>query len=195
MFKKAGIIVGVVIIVVALALNFFFNRDKEPKDGVADNGTIDNINQIPTQQESIQQPVVQEPVEQPKKEQPTKNSNPKESSDLDISKPTDTKTTGTQVLTVDEGQLGEAIRTETEIVILSKKRVILLDSNTNSTSGMQIVYSLDLITSNNISLSHMVSGGTYEAFEVGDKLKLTYSVYKNVNGVDFYAIDSLEQVE
>lgn len=187
MYKKAGIILGVVIILVALGLNWFFNKDSKEVSDIDINQPNNEQSQPP-----VQQPVAQQPVEQPQNQaqqqvvQNTPQTVPTQQPQTNVS---------TSLLEVDLTQLGSPVKQETEVVIISKKRVILLDSSPNSLEGKQLVYSLDLITGNNTQLNHFVSATTYEAFNVGDKLKLTYNVYENINGVQFPTISSVELVE
>lgn len=187
MFKKAGIVVGVLIILVALGLNWFYG-DKDKKVSEID---INQPNKVEIQ-EPVKEPVVQEPVEPPKVivQQPVVQTPPPVVQNTELQ--TQTPTAMTEV---DLTQLGDPIKQDNEVVIISKKRVILLDSSPNSVTGKQLAYSLDLITGNNTQLNHFVSSTTYDAFNVGDKLKLTYNIYVNANGVEFPTIMSVELVE
>lgn len=189
MFKKAGIIVGVLIIILALVLNWMFNG--EDKKEINPNKATTEISNAPapqptatvpnnTQQQVVTtQPVVNQPVQQVGTGQPVQQ----------------ITTTTTTISEVDITQLGESTNEETEVVLISKKAVILLDANPNSNDGKQLAYSLELITGSNAKLQHYVSATVYEAFAVGDKLKLTYNVYKNTNGVVFNTIKSVESVK
>lgn len=187
MFKKAGIVVGVLIISVALGLNWFFGKDDKKVSEIDINHA-----QAEENKEPVKVPVVQQPVEQPSTivEQPVVQTLPPVVQNNPLQ-----PQTKTSLSEVDLTQLGSPVKQDTEVVIISKKRVILLDSTPNSTTGKQLAYSLDLITGENTQLNHFVSATTYEAFNVGDKLKLTYNVYVNANGVEFPTIMSVELVD
>lgn len=187
MYKKAGLIIGVLIILVALGLNWFFNKDGKEVSEI----DIKQPNQTKVE-EPVKQPVVQQPIEQPQQvvQQPVVETTPQQ-----VQNEPQQVATKSSLTEVDLTQLGNPVKEETEVVIISKKRVILLDSSPNSSSNKQLAYSLDLITGSNNQLNHFVSANTYEAFNVGDKLKLTYNVYRNVNGVEFPTIKSVELVQ
>lgn len=187
MYKKAGLIIGVLIILVALGLNWFFNKDGKEVSEI----DIKQPNQTKVE-EPVKQPVVQQPIEQPQQvvQQPVVETTPQQ-----VQNEPQQVVTKSSLTEVDLTQLGNPVKEETEVVIISKKRVILLDSSPNSSSNKQLAYSLDLITGSNNQLNHFVSANTYEAFNVGDKLKLTYNVYRNVNGVEFPTIKSVELVQ
>ena len=187
MHKKAGIIIGVAIIFVALGLNWFFNKDSKEVSEIDINSSNQQEKAEPEKEPVVQQ-VIEEPqqtVVQPVVQTPQQ---PVQNTEQQVA-------TQNSLTEVNLSQLGEPIKEETEVVIISKKRVILLDSTPNSNGTKQLAYSLDLIAGNNNQLNHFVSAITYDAFNVGDKLKLTYNVYKNVNGVEFITIKSVELVQ
>lgn len=187
MFKKAGIIVGVLIILLALGLNWFFGKDTKKVSEIDINQPNEQVIQEPVIESVVQQPVTPPEVieEQPVVQTPQ----------VPVNNTVHQQQTPTSMSEVDLTQLGNPIKEETEVVIISKKRVILLDSSPSSTTNKQLAYSLDLITGKNTQLNHFVSSTTYDAFNVGDKLKLTYNVYVNDNGVEFPTIMSVELVE
>lgn len=82
---------------------------------------------------------------------------------------------------------------QTEIVLVAKKGVVLLTDNKKNTR--QLMYSLDMMTTDGNSLSYYVSENVYNSVQVGDKLNLTYSVHTNKNNVEFPVIKNVAVVE
>lgn len=196
MFKKVGIIIGVLIILVALGLHWIF------KDRPSDNA--DTKHQIEQTQTGVYQikESQKETVSNPGNNQLNQIDKTNTNSESYLSPTTQfvqpnqpsvsLSTSSGSFAEVDISQLGNPVRTDSEIVVISKKRVILLDANPNSVEGKQLAYSLELITSNNKHLNHFVPATTFNAFNVGDRLKLTYNIYRNKNGVEFTTIISVE---
>lgn len=196
MFKKVGIIIGVLIILVALGLHWIF------KDRPSDN--VDTEHQIEQTQTGVSQikESQKETVSNPGNNQLNQIDKSNTNSESYLSPTTQfvqpnqpsvsLSTSSGSFAEVDISQLGNPVSTDSEIVVISKKRVILLDANPNSVEGKQLAYSLELITSNNKHLNHFVPAITFNAFNVGDRLKLTYNIYRNKNGVEFTTIISVE---
>lgn len=179
--KKAGTIVGVLVILLALGIYWWADgkeKSKTEQKPVTTQQVQDNSKQQQNNEQQVQQPVSQQNNNQ--NQQTTIETNPQVT-------PTYTE--------VDVSQLGTPHTTKEEVMVVSNKRVILLDGNPNSTSSKQIAYSLDLMTADKQPLTHFVGKSVYDSFSVGNQLKVTYEVYKNVNNIKFPSIISVELVQ
>lgn len=179
--KKAGTIVGVLVILLSLGIYWWAEKDKKS-----------NVEQQPVSSQQVQDNYQQQQSNKPQGQQPTTQSNDNQNQQTTLQTNSQAVPTYTEV---DVTQLGTPQTTKEEVMVVKNKRVILLDGNPNSTTSKQIAYSLDLLTADNQPLTHFVGKTIYDSFSVGNQLKVTYEVYKNVNNIKFPSIISVELVQ
>jgi hypothetical protein len=183
LFKKAGIVVGVTIILIACSLYWWVGTMDKPKVGETTSPT-----------EVVQKEP--KPVKPDKEVVPEKKPEPTISA---VTQPTVVEPLPTtpiegqsQVFSIlDDSDLGEPLITRTEIMVVSNKKVVLMDSNYGTEKGKQLVYAVDLIYGEGL-LTLYLNGVMYESLTVGDKLKVQYDVFKNDSGVSFPTITSVD---
>ncbi|HFL3653889.1 TPA: hypothetical protein ACG3P3_001613 [Clostridioides difficile] len=72
---------------------------------------------------------------------------------------------------------------KTEIMIISKKKLMLADLNKSEKDEKQILFAMELLNSNNEKISLYVNQNIYNTMEIGNKLNVTYNTYTNTNGI------------
>ncbi len=105
-------------------------------------------------------------------------------------------TTGTNektaITVLNEGDLGKPSQDIMAPMVVIAKNVVLLDQDQTQSTGKQLVYMLNLTGGSTLKLSLYVNGTAYNGLEIGDKLNITYKVYKNKEGVQFPIVVSAE---
>lgn len=202
MSKKAGIVVGIVIIVLAItiyviAVKVGGGTDQAPEKDIRTEQK--DITSVENEQPKVekQQVVVQEPKEEvqvePKKEVvvvekevPVKEEKGKQQTTAGdgISS---TKVGGSTFQDISSDSLGEPVTTKTEIMVVSAKRIQLMDGKYGTDEDKQLVYVADLLGGKETYHLYL-NGSAYKGVKVGDKLKVKYSIYKNASGVEFPVI-------
>lgn len=186
MNKKAGIIIGALFIIAVLFLNWMFNGNKE-----------DNTKAEGSKPPSAYSVTENKPVEKPKTPQvpstPVKEDVPTEVTQVDTFDSNET-TKKTAFKELEESDLGKPVISRTEVMVVSKKKVIVLDGDVATSESKQLVYAVDLLTGDE-TLSLYLNGVTFNELRVGDKLKVVYNVHKNDANVDFPVIMSVDRVE
>lgn len=187
--KKAGIIVGVTIILLAVGIYWFVGSlNKDKKDAEGENKPSASVisgdkPQIEPHQENQQtEPTDTEPVPQ---NQTNGSNNPAVNGvqDGNIEK-VDQKQVFSEI---DEQSLGNPVISRTEVLIVAKKKLLLLDTSYGTNEGKQLSYVIELIAGEG-TLMMPVNGVAYDLIKIGDKLKVDYSVYRNESGVEFPVI-------
>lgn len=182
MFKKAGIIVGIVVIVLAVVIWRIgvanskpdivdSNRGNQsdvvgglPEDLNGSESSIGGNNGGDTNVTPVQQtPVVQVP------------STP-------------------AVTELVDSDLGEIKAVKNEIMVIAKKKIVVLDK-VYGDRGKQLAYCLDLLNSTNDNFSLYVNGSVYKDLNVGDKLAIEYNLHSNDSGAEFPIILSANVVK
>lgn len=80
----------------------------------------------------------------------------------------------------------------TEVMLVANKGVVLLSDNKKN--ERQIMHALDLFTTQGNTLHYYVSQSVYDSVEVGTKLNVTYSIYTNDNKIEFPVIKNIAVV-
>lgn len=197
--KKAGIILGVFFIVIAILLCVFglkyINKGEtqDPNTEVVEN--IDNsanteVQNPPVEQTPVieQQPIVEQTpvVQQPTTETQTPN--------VEVVEKVITKEVS-GVMTIDESGLGEPIMTKEVIVHITNKRIMMIDEDTDSTEPKMLTYCFDVLTPENMKLTLFVTNIVYTEYNVGDMLKVNYQVYQNNKGIQFPLVLNVTSVQ
>lgn len=171
--KKAGIIVGLFIIVVAtlICVIAFRNTDEVeqvPNQNSQQNYEVENNTEVLNNQEQIEeQPIQQQPIVQ----------------ETVVEKIVTKEVSG--VKTISEGSLGEPVSEKEVIVYIANKRILLVDENTESTNPKMLTYCFDVLTPENESLILFVTNSVYTQYNVNDKLMVKYQMYQNDKGLKF----------
>lgn len=171
--KKAGVVVGLTLILLAGVL-FWVTSQMEKDDRAG---------------EKRSSPAPSFVVEEPKE---TKTVDVKPSAD---SSQDNRQESGKTFMEFAEEELGEPKATYTEIMVVSKKKVVLLDGSVGTKENKQLVYSVDLLGNNTNSFSLYLNKSAYDALKVGDKLKVEYLIYENDIGTKFPAVINVEFTE
>lgn len=184
--KKAGIVLGIFFIVIAILLCVFglkfINKEEsqEPNSGVTENISNSEINQPSVEQQPVieQSPAVEQTpvVEQP----PVVEQSPT----VDVVEKVITKEVS-GVMTIDETGLGEPISTKEVIVHITNKRIMMIDENTDSSEPKMLTYCFDVLTPESMKLTLFVTNVVYTQYNVGDMLKVNYQIYQNDKGIQF----------
>lgn len=199
--KKAGIILGIFFIVIAILLCVFglkyINKGEtqDPNTEVVEN--IDNsanteVQNPPVEQTPVieQQPIVEQTpvVQQPTTETQTQTPN------VEVVEKVITKEVS-GVMTIDESGLGEPIMTKEVIVHITNKRIMMIDEDTDSTEPKMLTYCFDVLTPENMKLTLFVTNIVYTEYNVGDMLKVNYQVYQNNKGIQFPLVLNVTSVQ
>lgn len=83
----------------------------------------------------------------------------------------------------------------TEIMIVSKKKLMLADLNKSEKDEKQILFVMELLNSNNEKISLYVNQNVYNTMEIGNKLNVTYNTYTNTNGIKIPFICEVLKIE
>lgn len=169
--KKAGIVVGLTLILLAGVL-FWVTSQIEKKEGRAG--------------EKQSSPAPSFIAESPKE---TREVNVKLSED---SGQDNRQESGKTFMEFVEEELGKPKASYTEIMVVSKKKVVLFDGSVGTKENKQLVYSVDLLGNNMNSFSLYLNKSAYDMLKVGDKLKVEYVIYENDVGTKFPAVISVE---
>ena len=182
MYRKAGIIVGIVLIVVALAVVMITNgvRMKEanepvvveqPEDTSSTGNDVSTDNSNENSDTSTGQttaPVIQTPVKVVEEKNEYLEYNESNLKDLKVS---------------------EDI---TEVMVVSSKKVVLF--NPANSDSYQFVHACEFLTSSNLKLTYYISSSTYDSVEIGEQLRVTYRVYTNANKLDMPVIVKVDRL-
>lgn len=222
--KKAGIAVGAILILLAVGVYWIATHNskddnEEPKTSQTQgqmNGVTNKKDVTSTTTTTTKKVVKQEEPEQTAQTQTEDITTPSDSTSKKVKQSTQatqtTQTTQSNPSTIDNGNisatkqggttfsdiskdsLGEPITTKTEIMVVSDKRIQLMDGNYGTTKDKQLVYIADLLGGNETYHLYL-NGSAYKSVDVGDKLKVKYSVYQNSTGVEFPVIMNVTTAE
>ena len=168
-YKKAGIIVGGIILVIAIVF-FALASGSDKKEPLADVET--------TKSTSSNEEIVNETIP----EQGHVSNEPRETSQQSVHQGDGSYSE------VDESSIASLKREDnSEVTYVSRKSIRLMDG--------QLYYVLDMILSDNTTLSYYVSESGYYATDVGEKVSINYVVYTNANGLKFYQITKVTTIE
>lgn len=177
--KKAGIIVGCVIIVLAIAIWWVANM-------ITSSGGSKKVTKpTPTPQPSV---VVVSPS-------PTVSSEPVASKEpvivveperVEDVKPVIESHT-TSITEIDETTLGANVLRK-EVGVIASKKLLLISNEINGVWTNQLQYVVEVLNTNSEKISLYLTESAYTSLEVGDKVLLSYKVFTNDAGIDFYVV-------
>lgn len=203
--KKAGIVVGTTLIVLAVVI-FWLSKslggsetggeDSPPVSSVVETNQGDNLvgeqptGGAPSNSNGVENSGVTTDGQQANPEPVVEPAHSDTPVDREPTPPSKT------FLELDESQLGEPSLTKTEIMVVADKRVVLLDGSVGTKENKQLVYSVGLLDStNNTKFSLYLNKGAYDILSIGDKVKVEYLLYTNDIGTEFPAVITAEKVE
>lgn len=204
--KKAGIIVGVLILLLAFGIQWAVKRaDNEGVDGgkVASAPspavTADEGSSVPVDQPVVTTPPVApvvpvEPLVSGSSDGVAALKEGDVTADGTLSKRVYTEYDESEV----KGALGDPSVVKKELMTVSNKKVVLLDGDAvqGSKTSKQLVYAIEVLGSGTVgTLSIYVNGLAYDGVEVGQKLQVEYAVYRNANGVSLPVVITVEKQE
>lgn len=178
--KKAGIIIGVLVIIVAVVLfglsQVIEKKNAEKLTNVPNVKVTDNVKQENKEEPKVTQTpvVVEKPVEKIVEKVVEK--------------------TISEVSTINKSTLGAPYLEKEEIVVIAGKRLLLIDEKYDSKESKMLTYCFDVLTPDNAKLVLFMTEKSYDSYNVGDKLMVKYNVYKNVNDVLFPVVLSVSAI-
>lgn len=189
MQKKHGIIVGVTILIVALSITLISSAIKQ-KGGVEkqpplaaseiDNSTTSNGDSVKPDKGSIGSDTVQ-----------GSQNNSGGNTGVDVTEPgvvtnngTTTNIDNNSIFEVAEDIVLNPTSEVNEVMLVSSKKIMLIDMAVNSKDNKQMVYVIDMLTADSKKVSLYVNGVVYNDINVGDTLNIQYNKYVNKNGVE-----------
>ena len=192
MYRKAGIIVGLILVGIALAVVMITNgvrmkaSEEPPVDTSVEATESGDSNTSSSQTGTSTQSDVSENNESSGETVTTQPTTPVVS--------TPVKEDRNIYLEYNEGNLKDLKVSDeiTEVMVVSSKKVVLLDP-TNSDS-YQFVHACEFLTSSNLKLSYFISSSTYDSVEIGEQLRVTYKVYTNANDLDMPVIVKVDRL-
>ena len=182
MYKKAGIITGVCIIIVGVLISVIANKyvSNKDKNENQDNSVIQNSQVVSGDK-------IKDTTDDTKNKDMDKENLSNNGSNFDSN--------GTRVLEISESQILTEGRTTSDIMVITGKKVQLVDTEINSVDK-QLFYVLELLSkSSDNKLNLYVNGDVYNDVEIGDKLEVGYRVQVNDMGVNFKLIQSVRLLE
>lgn len=190
MYKKAGIVVGIALIILAGVIYWTFgNKDEQTAEGeTTPSASLVSTEEKPKPKPKPVETTPLEPIEQ--KEPVTQPVQPVEPV---VVTPVEDKPQSV-FSEVDAEALGKPIITRQEVMVVSKKKVLILDSEYGKNTGKQLAYTAELLSGDE-TMSLFLNGVAYESVKIGDKLKVDYNIYKNDKGVEFPVIMNVATVQ
>lgn len=190
--KKAGIIIGVVFIIVAIIILVVGNKIT-----------------MKTDEEVTNTPIEQELVENEEKE--TKDENKTENKEeVEVDKPIVEQNIqpvvkevvtqvvdkdNTSVKTINANALNNPSETKEVIAVISNKRILLIDEQVDAMDRKMLTYVFDVMTPDNSKMVVFVTKSVYDSYNVNDRLKVNFVTYKNDVGVEFPLVNYVSSVE
>lgn len=198
MFKKTGIVVGVTFIFLAIVV-YWVAGSFTGSDDKSEPVPVDDLNGVEVKEEAKkEEPKQKENVSKPATAEPVKETVVVEKhvvQEVVETQPVETKKSDKQVFyDIDEETLTDGNPVRTEVMVISKKKVVLMDSGVGTKDGKQLVYTLELMYGDD-TLSFPTNYVTYKGLKVGGKLKVDYSHFTNKDNTEFPYIISIEKVK
>ncbi len=191
--RKAGIILGIVFIIVAIVVLIIGNKVTMDKGNVSENpvveqeeiknedkkGNITDDNEKKEEKEEENKPVLEQNLQPVVKEVVT------QVIDKD----------NTSVKTINSTALGDSSEIKEVISVISNKRILLIDEQIDAKDRKMLTYVFDVMTPDNSKMVVFVTKSVYDTFNVNDRLKVNYVTYKNDIGVEFPLVNFVSAVE
>lgn len=209
MYKRAAIILTVVILIITLLVFFIIgkvNKNQENLDDPSVNNSEvvqieENEETQNTQNDKVSNTENIEDIEEVENTNNTNNINNTESDGNDSENVNNQQIVEvvkevSSVKTIDESALSELESSDVDEVIvrIENKRLIMIDEDTDNYTGKMLSYCFDTTTPNGDKLTLFMMKSAYDSYHVGDKLNVVYQVYKNDVGSEFPVVLSVTSV-
>lgn len=206
MYKRAAIILTVVILIITLLVFFIIgkvNKNQENLDDPSVNNSEvvqieDNEETQNTQNDKVSNTENIEDIEEVENMNNTNNteSDGNDSENVNNQQIVEVVKEVSSVKTIDESALSELESSDVDEVIvrIENKRLIMIDEDTDNYTGKMLSYCFDTTTPNGDKLTLFMMKSAYDSYHVGDKLNVVYQVYKNDIGSEFPVVLSVTSV-
>lgn len=203
MYKRAAIILTVVILIITLLVFFIIgkvNKNQENLDDPSVNNSEvvqieDNEETQNTQNDKVSNT---ENIENTEEVENTNNTESDGNDSENVNNPQIVEVVKevSSVKTIDESALSELESSDVDEVIvrIENKRLIMIDEDTDNYTGKMLSYCFDTTTPNGDKLTLFMMKSAYDNYHVGDKLNVVYQVYKNDVGSEFPVVLSVTSV-
>lgn len=203
MYKRAAIILTVVILIITLLVFFIIgkvNKNQENLDDPSVNNSEvvqieDNEETQNTQNDKVSNT---ENIENTEEVENTNNTESDGNDSENVNNPQIVEVVKevSSVKTIDESALSELESSDVDEVIvrIENKRLIMIDEDTDNYTGKMLSYCFDTTTPNGDKLTLFMMKSAYDSYHVGDKLNVVYQVYKNDVGSEFPVVLSVTSV-
>lgn len=194
MAKKAGILVGLAVIALAISLWFIFGDKKE--EPMAGGGNTSPASVVKEQPESAVKETgqvtggtketssnTQVAPSEPVKVQPDTKTTKDATTTAQVNPPVEKKAKQ-EFLKIDESDMGQSVISRSEVMVVAKKEVLVLDGDVGTKNSKQLAYTVQMLSGSD-RFSLFLNGDVYKQIKIGEKLKVDYNVYRNDKGVDF----------
>lgn len=203
MYKRAAIILTVVILIITLLVFFIIGKVNKNQENL-DDPSVNNSEVVPIEDNEETQNTQNDEVSNTENTEEVENTNNTNNTESDGN---DSENVNNQqivevvkevssVKTIDESALSELESSDVDEVIvrIENKRLIMIDEDTDNYTGKMLSYCFDTTTPNGDKLTLFMMKSAYDSYHVGDKLNVVYQVYKNDVGSEFPVVLSVTSV-
>lgn len=200
MYKRAAIILTVVILIITLLVFFIIGKVNKNQENL-DDPSVNNSEVVQIEDNEETQNTQNDKVSDTENTEEVENTNNTESDGNDpenVNNPQIVEVVKevSSVKTIDESALSELESSDVDEVIvrIENKRLIMIDEDTDNYTGKMLSYCFDTTTPNGDKLTLFMMKSAYDSYLVGDKLNVVYQVYKNDVGSEFPVVLSVTSV-
>lgn len=200
MYKRAAIILTVVILIITLLVFFIIGKVNKNQENL-DDPSVNNSEVVQIEDNEETQNTQNDKVSNTENTEEVENTNNTESDGNEsenINNPQIVEVVKevSSVKTIDESALSELESSDVDEVIvrIENKRLIMIDEDTDNYIGKMLSYCFDTTTPNGDKLTLFMMKSAYDNYHVGDKLNVVYQVYKNDVGSEFPVVLSVTSV-
>lgn len=200
MYKRAAIILTVVILIITLLVFFIIGKVNKNQENL-DDPSVNNSEVVQIEDNEETQNTQNDKVSDTENTEEVENTNNTESDGNDpenVNNPQIVEVVKevSSVKTIDESALSELESSDVDEVIvrIENKRLIMIDEDTDNYTGKMLSYCFDTTTPNGDKLTLFMMKSAYDSYHVGDKLNVVYQVYKNDVGSEFPVVLSVTSV-
>lgn len=200
MYKRAAIILTVVILIITLLVFFIIGKVNKNQENL-DDPSVNNSEVVQIEDNEETQNTQNDKVSNTENTEEIENTNNTEldgndSENINNPQIVEVVKEVSSVKTIDESALSELESSDVDEVIvrIENKRLIMIDEDTDNYTGKMLSYCFDTTTPNGDKLTLFMMKSAYDNYHVGDKLNVVYQVYKNDVGSEFPVVLSVTSV-
>lgn len=200
MYKRAAIILTVVILIITLVVFFIIGKVNKNQENL-DESSVNNSEVVQIEDNEETQNTQNDKVSNTENTEEVENTNNTEldgndSENVNNPQIVEVVKEVSSVKTIDESALSELESSDVDEVIvrIENKRLIMIDEDTDNYTGKMLSYCFDTTTPNGDKLTLFMMKSAYDSYHVGDKLNVVYQVYKNDVGSEFPVVLSVTSV-